>query len=291
MEGSSKMVITNRLSEQGVDLHTHTQASDGIWTPESLIDIAVERGVQVISVTDHDTIQNVKAVETQAKAAGLDFVPGVEVTVDWKNSVYHLLLFSFDADNADLQTMLDDTQLRQWNKRQRMINALLSRGYDLHALEPVAYPGSGLLPVFELSRALVLGGEVADIAQARAVCREVDRDGSITQSVERALAVGLAAGAIPVLAHPGRGGSEICAAPNEVLDEMVEMGLKGVEVYHYTHTPEMEERLVKFAQKNDLAISCGSDSHDDVRKPLPWHPELCRSLLERLDIEDSTLAA
>jgi hypothetical protein len=103
------------------------------------------------------------------------------------------------------------------------------------------------------------------------------------------LAVGREAGAIPVLAHPGRGGSEICAAPNEVLDEMVEMGLEGVEVYHYTHTTEMEERLTKFAHKNDLAISCGSDSHDEKRQPLPWHPELCRSLLERL--EDSDLAA
>jgi predicted metal-dependent phosphoesterase TrpH len=285
------MIITNRLSGQGVDLHTHTQASDGIWTPESLIDIAVERGIQVISVTDHDTTQNVKAVEIQAKAAGLDFVPGVEVTVDWKNSVYHLLLFAFDTDNTALQTMLEDTKRRQWNKRQKMINALLSLGYDLHALEPADYPGSGLLPAFELSRALLRGGEVADLAQARAVCREVDTDGSITQSVERALAVGRAAGAIPVLAHPGRGGSEICAAPNEVLNEMVEMGLEGVEVYHYTHTTEMEERLTKFAQKNDLAISCGSDSHDEKRQPLPWHPELCRSLLERLDLNDSTLAA
>jgi predicted metal-dependent phosphoesterase TrpH len=251
----------------------------------------MERGIQVISVTDHDTTQNVKAVEVQARAAGLDFVPGVEVTVDWKNSVYHLLLFAFDVDNPALQAMLEDTKRRQWNKRQRMINALLSRGYDLNALEPADYPGSGLLPAFELSRALLRGGEVADLAQARAVCREVDTDGSITQSVERALAVGRAAGAIPVLAHPGRGGSEICAAPNEVLDEMVEMGLEGVEVYHYTHTTEMEERLIKFARKNDLAISCGSDSHDEKRQPLPWHPELCQSLLERLDLNENSLAA
>jgi predicted metal-dependent phosphoesterase TrpH len=285
------MAIKTRLSGQGVDLHTHTQASDGLWTPESLIEIAVARNVQVISVTDHDTTQNVKLVEAQARAAGLDFVPGVEVTVDWENSIYHLLLFAFDQENAELQAMLEETQRRQWNKRQTMIDALKSRGYDLHALEQVDYPGSGLLPAFELSRALLSGGEVATLDQARAVCREVDSDGSISQPIERALKVGLAAGAIPVLAHPGRGGSELSAASDEVLEELMEMGLEGVEAYHYSHNPEMEERLVKFAQKRDLAISCGSDSHDEVRQPLPWHPELCRSLLERLNLKDSVAAA
>ena len=193
----------------GVDLHTHTQASDGLWTPESLIETAVERGVQVISVTDHDTVENVKAVEIEATAAGLDFVTGVEVTVDWKKSVYHLLLFGLDPDNAELRAMLDESQQRRWEKRQRMIDALKSQGFTLKGLEPVDYPGSGLLPTFELSRALVSGGEIADLGQARALCRTVDLDGAITQPVERALAIGRAAGAIPVLAHPGRGGSEI----------------------------------------------------------------------------------
>ncbi|MEI6046684.1 MAG: PHP domain-containing protein [Chloroflexota bacterium] len=282
------MAITTKLPKRiGVDLHIHTQASDGQWTPESLIETAVERGVQIISVTDHDTVKNVKAVESKAKAAGLDFITGVEVTVDWKGAVYHLLLFGLDPDNTELLAMLEDTQRRQWNKRQRMIDGLKSKGYNLNALAAVDYPGGGHSPVFELSRALLHGGEVESFSQARALCREVDVDGPITQSVKLALAVGLAAGAIPVLAHPGRGGSEISAAPNEVLEEMVQMGLKGVEVYHYTHTPEMVERLMKFARKHDLLISCGSDSHDEVRGPKAWHPELCRSLLEHLGLEDS----
>ncbi|MEI6046534.1 MAG: PHP domain-containing protein [Chloroflexota bacterium] len=281
------MTNRTRLSGEGwgVDLHTHTRASDGIWTPESLIETAIERGVQVISVTDHDSVENVKAVEIEAAAAGLDFVTGVEVTVDWKKAVYHLLVFGLDIKDANLKAMLEDTQRRRWEKRQKMIEALKSRGFKLNGLVPVEYPGSGLLPAFELSRALINGGEIMDLRQARAICHEVDTYGAVTQPVEQVLKIGRAAGGIPVLAHPGRGGSEISAAPNEVLDEMLEMGLDGVEAYHYTHTTEMEERLVKFAKERDLVISCGSDSHDHVRQPVDWHPDLCRSLLERLDIE------
>jgi 3',5'-nucleoside bisphosphate phosphatase len=284
------MTFLTNLSHQGVDLHTHTRASDGIWSPQSLVETALERKIGILSVSDHDTIQSLKPVQVLARKHGLRFIPGVEVAIELKNSVYHLLLFGFDPEDAALNAMLDDTRHRQWLKKQMMAEVLKKRGYNLPETDKNRYTDS-TSPIYELASDLVSENEELSFAHAWDLCREVEPAFHVAQPAAKAINIGRAAGAIPVLAHPGRSGTEISAASDDTLKALVEIGLEGIEAYYYAHSPAMMEHFLRFAQKHRLVVSCGSDSHDDRRKPLPWNPELCRELLERLNVGSSSVAA
>lgn len=284
------MEIITKTPGAGVDFHMHTLASDGLWTPEKLVETAAAQGLRLMTVSDHDTIANVAAVRTEAEKWGIGFVPGVEVTVNWKNGNYHLLLLNFDPSNPALIAMLEDTHYLMQAKQQQMISDLRKRGYKVDKLDDFRRPDGHFLSI-DIARALVRGGEVPAFDRAFQLCREVGIERTITQPAARAFAVGLQAGAVPVLAHPARSEADISSANTQILQDMVEMGLAGLEIYHYSHKPEDIIRLTAFARENKLAISCGSDSHNETRKPMPWNPELCKSLLERLDRRAPSLAA
>jgi 3',5'-nucleoside bisphosphate phosphatase len=267
----------------GVDFHMHTLASDGLWSPESLVETAAVQGVRILAVSDHDTIKNVGPVQAQAARRGLGFVPGVEVTINWKNNMYHMLVFNFDPHDTALNALLDDTEAQQTAKKQDIIEGLRKRGYNLHRLNDLKRPDGSFLAV-DIARALYRGGEVATFDQALHECRKEGLERICSQPADVALKVGLAAGGIPVLAHPGRYEYGFTVATTEILREMVDMGLAGVEVYHYSHQPADVARYLEFARQNELIISAGSDSHNESRKPTPWNPELTRTLLERLNM-------
>jgi predicted metal-dependent phosphoesterase TrpH len=255
-----------------------------------LVETAATQGVRIITVTDHDTIGNVEPVRLKAQAQGIGFVPGLELTVGWKDSNYHLLMFNFDSSNPHLNALLQDTQYRVLQKKERILNYLYKLGYKLHGLDQVRRPDGDFM-LYDIPRALVCGNEVQNYDHAYSVCMGGGFDEIINQPAELGFEIGNMAGAVMVLAHPGRSDPGISYASDHVLEEFVEMGLSGVEAYHYSHGGDAIERLVRFARKRDLAISCGSDSHNEARKPMPWNPELCRSLLERLDIDISEVAA
>ncbi|NWJ47370.1 MAG: PHP domain-containing protein [Chloroflexi bacterium] len=284
------MQLQTKMPGLGVDFHMHTLASDGLWTPHTLVETAAAQGVRIITVTDHDTIGNVEPVRLKAQAQGIGFVPGLELTVGWKDSNYHLLMFNFDSSNPHLNALLEDTQYRVLQKKERILNYLYKLGYKLHGLDQVRRPDGDFM-IYDIPRALVRGDEVQSYDHAYSVCMGGGFDEIINQPAELGFEIGNMAGAVMVLAHPGRSDPGISYASDHVLDEFVEMGLAGVEAYHYSHGGDAIERLVRFARKRDLAISCGSDSHNEARKPMPWNPELCRSLLERLDIDISEVAA
>jgi len=274
----------NRLAGAGVDFHMHTIASDGAWTPEKLVETAVTQGLKVMTVSDHDTIKSVGPVGELARARGIQFVPGVEITINWRGAMYHLLLFNFAPANAELMALLDDTQRQMISKKDYIIAELKKLGYKLHRLDDFKRPDGDFLAV-DIARALHRGGEVPTFDQALNLCFKFGMAEQVcSQPADKALRVGVAAGGLPVLAHPGRVERGFTVPTDHTLHEFSEAGLGGIEVYHYSHGPAEVARFLKFTSENGLAVSCGSDSHNESRRPNPWNPELCRSLLERLDI-------
>lgn len=267
----------------GVDFHMHTLASDGLWTPEKLIETAADQGLRLLAVSDHDTIKSVRPAQELGAKHGIKVIPGVEITIHWKDAMYHMLVFNFNLDDPGLNDLLADTDLQVSTKKQEMIEALKKRGYKLDKLDQLKN-ADGNYQAIEIARALYHGGEVATFDQAMRLGREVGLDRVCSQSADKAIAVSLAAGGIPVMAHPGREEYGFKVATLEVLREMVEFGLSGVEVYHYSHPPAEVERYRNFALHNGLIISAGSDSHNESRKPTPWDPELVRGMLERLNV-------
>ncbi len=282
-------VIEKELQNQlktpgrGVDFHMHTLASDGMWSPEKLVETAVAQGVRLLAVSDHDTIQSVAPVSALAAQAGLQFVPGVEITICWKDAMYHMLVYNFDPQNAALNSLLEDTQAQLTAKKHEIIEGLHKRGYTLSKLESFKRPDGSFLPT-DIARAMVRGGEVATFEQALTECRKFGLDRICCQAADVALKVAIEAGGVPVMAHPGRQEYGFTVATAETLREMVEFGLAGLEVYHHSHQPADVARYLDFAHQNKLAISAGSDSHGESRKPMPWNPELTRTLLERFDL-------
>jgi hypothetical protein len=284
------MEIVTKTPGMGVDFHMHTLASDGLWTPQSLVETAYAQGVRIMTVSDHDTIANVPAVKAEAEKRGMSFIPGVEITVQWKGKNHHLLMFNFDYNDPNLNALLNDTQARVKGKQQGIIEGLQKQGYKLNKLDELRKADGSMLSI-DIARALFKGGEVPTFDRAIHLCKQFGLDETITQPADKAFEVGLKAGAVPVVAHPARQEYDIYEANLETLSEFIEMGLGGIEVYHYSHKIEDIERLTTFARQNGLAISCGSDSHTEARKPMPWNPELCRSLLERLNQQAPSLAA
>lgn len=272
----------------GVDFHMHTLASDGLWTPEKLVSTAIEQGLKTMTVSDHDTIKNVNAVRTLARQNDIEFVPGVEITINWKKAVYHLLVFNYDETDPAFNAMLHETQQAMETKKQGILQGLQSRGYKLDKLDAVRRENGEYLAI-DIARALHKGREVASFDHAIAVCQEFGLGTICSQSADKAFAISVAAGGVPVLAHPGRAEWGIHTTSLDTLREFMEFGLAGVEVYHYTHTPEDIARYLNFARQNELAISAGSDSHTEARKPTPWNPELTSTLLERLNLRRPVL--
>jgi predicted metal-dependent phosphoesterase TrpH len=262
----------------GIDLHTHTNASDGNWSAQQLIKTVKEQGIQVFSVCDHETTANQKELAQLARQHNLRFVNGVEIAVEHRNKNYHLLLYGFQLENRSLQNMLEQTRQRLQIKKEIMGEALSKRGYYINRIKN----SESTSPVYELATALVETNQRLYFREAWELCRAMEPEMSLAQPVEKALAIARNAGAVTVLAHPGRGGAEITVASDETLEELVELGLDGLEVYYSTHTPAETERLLRFSQKRNLLVSCGSDSHDENRKPYPYNSTLCLALLERL---------
>jgi predicted metal-dependent phosphoesterase TrpH len=273
----------------GVDFHMHTLASDGLWTPETLVETAAAQGLRLLTVTDHDTIKGVAPVGAVAEKRGLHFISGVEVTVGWKGLTHHLLMYNFDPAHPAINTLLADTEKRMWAKKEGIIEKLKKLGYKLDALDHFRRPDGDFLTI-DIVRALVKGDEISTFDRAFNLCLGLGLDEVINQPADKAFAVGRQIGAVMVLAHPGRSDPGISYVPDSALLEFKEMGLDGLEAYHYSHSQHEIERLTQFAKTQGLAVSCGSDSHNESRKPMPWNPELCRSLLERLDLALSMAA-
>ena len=280
-----------KMPGQGVDFHMHTTASDGAWTPETLVENVAQAGIKVMTVSDHDTIGSVQAVQKLAQAHGIQFVPGVEITIKWREAMYHLLVFNFDPENIGLNALLADTQAQMHAKHATIIEGLQKRGYKLNILDSFRRPDGHHLSV-DIPRALVKGGEVASFDRAFSMCLELGLQKVCSQPADLAIKTAIAAGGIPVIAHPGRQEYSFSAATTQVLRELLDVGLMGLEAYHPSHAPETVELYLDFAHKHKMVVSAGNDSHSEARKPTPWNPELVRDLLERfaLDVPQANAA-
>jgi predicted metal-dependent phosphoesterase TrpH len=267
----------------GVDFHMHTVASDGMWLPETLVATAAEAGIKVMTVSDHDTLGSVRAVKKLAEARGIRFIPGVEITIGWKEQIYHMLVFNYDLENKDLQALLADTQAQMDAKQANIIHYLKTRGYKLEGLDSFRRPDGHFLTI-DIGRALVKGGEVRSLEHGLDLCRPAGLDRICFQDADKALSVAVAAGGVPVIAHPGRAEHGFSSASSTVLQELQALGLAGLEAYHPSHSPETIEYYLDFARRHKMLVSAGNDSHTEIRKPTPWNPQLVRGLLERFDV-------
>jgi predicted metal-dependent phosphoesterase TrpH len=246
-----------------IDLHTHTNASDGRCTPEGLVTLAASAGVTVLSVTDHDTVDAAGVAARSCADVGITFVSGIEITAVCDESDVHVLGYFFDPAAAGLRMFLAEQRQRRIDRIVRIIERLKGLGLPLDAnaiLQPVIdRPGKSIgRPA--IARALVDGGHVATTGDAfdtwlsRGRPGFVAREGASPQTVIEQIH---SAGGVASLAHPG------LLKHDDWIDTFAASGLDALEAYHTSHDEAQIGSYRSLASRLGLCVSGGSDYHAD----------------------------
>jgi 3',5'-nucleoside bisphosphate phosphatase len=273
-----------------VDLHLHTFASDGFWTPEALINYLAERSFRVGAICDHDTQRSVVEAIDRGAERGIVILPGVEVTTNWRDRQWHILVYGIRPDRTDnaaqpfldLMRELDEQlQLRAEDARQR----IEASGRPLPSLEEVR-AGRPLWPFHVLSSA-IQEKHVPGLKEAAELV--VELGGTFTADLPLADVVAAAhqAGGICLIAHPGRADAVGIMTEND-LDQMLAEGIAidGLEAHYRSFTDAQTELYRSMAATRGMLVSCGSDSHAPGKPvdPRPWQAIWCAKLLGRLGV-------
>jgi 3',5'-nucleoside bisphosphate phosphatase len=251
------------------DLHTHTTHSDGTTTPAENVALAAAAGLSAIAITDHDTFDGLAEAEDACRARGIELVPGVELSTEWRGAGIHILGYWPDPDHPELAAECHRLRTERERRARVMVERLNALGIPV-SFDRVAAAAAGA-PIGRphVATAIVETGAVAD---DDAAFTELIGEGGPAYEAKHALAPAegvrllRAAGGVPVLAHPGlswrpaEGG-----VPVALVDEMVTAGLMGVEADHVAHLPTVADRWRRIAEQRGLAVTGSSDFHG-VRK-------------------------
>ncbi len=239
-----------------LELHCHTTYSDGTLTPAQLVKAAASAGVRALAITDHDTLSGWEEARITALTYNLEIVPGVELSTVHNYCSLHIL--GFYPDGELLAGPLVDRVQGRWRRSQQMIDNLAAMGYPivLPELAPGIAPGRPHIAV-----ALVKAGYARSPQEAFERWLGDDKPAYVHYekfSIVQGIDLLRSCGGVPVWAHPYlfRGGNV-----EEVLKEMVDAGLMGVEVFHPTHTPTQIQTLKQLCQYYGLLMTGGSDYH------------------------------
>ena len=257
-----------------IDLHMHSTASDGLLAPMALVRAVLDAGVQIFSLTDHDTVDALGEVEAHALAARLRFVPGIEVSAFWKRVEFHFLGYFLDPRDEPLLTFLRTTREARRTRLQAMLSRLWALGIAVDVGEVMALAQDGNVGRPHLARVLVRHGVVANTDEAFDRYLGVDKAAYVPRpdvTVQDAIRVIHEAGGLASLAHPG--------LPNrdDAMPDLVAAGLDALEVYHAKHSPGLVRHYRKMAERLGLLVTGGSDFHgpmgQDPRPGMPCLPE------------------
>ncbi len=247
----------------GYDLHTHSTHSDGTNTIAENVALAIERGLDGIAVTDHDTTAGIAEAFAAAEGTGLEIVPGIEFSAEYQGASLHVLAYWIDPANEPLQAELRRLVDTRERRGEMMIAKLQELGYDISFERVQEIAGGGLIARPHVAEAMVEAGIVPDTKEA--FDRYISDDG-IAYVPKHALdpirSVELIAGAggICVLAHPGMWKGQ-GSVPDELIEDMAAAGMSGLEVDHPDHGDEQRVHYRALAQRLDLVWTGASDCH------------------------------
>jgi predicted metal-dependent phosphoesterase TrpH len=246
-----------------IDLHTHTTASDGRCAPAELVARAAAADVGVLSVTDHDTTAAAAAASSACASAGIEFVPGIEITAVVDARDVHVLGYFIDPDSAPLASFLAEQRRRRLDRVRQMIDRLKTLGIVLDR-EAVLQPGRDDTTRAAgrpwIARALVAGGHVADTKEAFDRFLATGKPAFVARigpSPTDVFARIHESGGIASLAHPGLLGCD------DLIPGFARAGLDAIEAHHGRHAADVTQRYLAMADEYGLAVSGGSDYHGD----------------------------
>lgn len=246
------------MQRKQVDLHIHTTASDGLLTPEEVVEVAAREGLSAVSITDHDTIDGYQAAREKAGQLGIELVPGVELSMAYKGEDYHLLGYLFDCENPEFLKKINSFQEERRKRGEKMVEKLNELGIDLSMETVKDIAGKSSVGRPHLADALVKEEFVHTYEEAFARYLGYHAQAYVPKRFltpqEGIELIHLIRG-VAVLAHPGGGRSQ------QAIHDFLPLGLDGIEAYHYKHDRETTRHLINLAKKLGLIYTGGSDCH------------------------------
>ena len=243
------------------DLHAHTTASDGAMSPVNVVCRAVAQGVNLLAITDHDSVDGIPEALQTAKDVGIQLLPGVEISAGGEREV-HVLGYGVRPDMPELDALLMNMRQERRERAQVMLEKLRTLGMEITP-EELPVSADGCIGRAHIAAALVAKGHVFDIREA--FDRYLSPGGAAfvpRQKVPVSQVIGIMrrGGLVPVLAHVGllRLEQQTLLA---LLDAWQEVGLMGLEVYHPAHLSYLTHQLEGLARERGLIVTGGSDFH------------------------------
>lgn len=251
-----------------IDLHIHSNYSDGVLSPDEIVDAAIELGLSAIAISDHDNVLSYEFAKAHAslrsKEAGnelIQIIPGVEINTLWKDHEVHVLGYCMNLSSKPFQDLLiyqQHARVQQTVKIVEKLNKIANIKVKMEDITSLIMPG-GSIGRPHIARAITTAGGTKNVIEAYTKYINDNAPTYIkrkTVSPHEAVETIYEAGGIPVLAHPGD--SEMIES---LIKDLMNYGLRGIEAYHRKHSPGMVEYYSSVAEKYGLLVTGGSDCH------------------------------
>jgi len=271
------------------DLHMHSSVSDGTLAPAELMQRAADAGVELVALTDHDTIAGLSEARAAAESRGMRFINGVELTADWRGRVVHLVGLNFDTSVAAFETYMQNLMQLRDERAREIARKLHKKGLpeDLYDLAR-DHAGESQIGRPHFAKALIDLGKVSSMQEAfdRYLGQGTPGDVKATwPSFTQAIDLIVSAGGVVVLAHPTKYNFTFTKI-RELMTDLLEAGASGLEVSFPGVTPGHQHELIKLAKQRECYVSAGSDFHSPDQRwtSLGRYPEFTaeRLIIERL---------
>lgn len=248
-----------------IDLHVHTLYSDGVYSPEKVVDTAIDVGLQAISLTDHDNILSYKVAQDYINEKNLvdklEVIQGVEINTLYKNYEVHILGYFMDTDNSDFKNLLKTQQNARVAQTKEIITLLAKKEgirIKYEDIQKQVAPG-GSIGRPHIAKAIANVGGTSNVIEAYA--KYINDSSHVyvprkTVTPYDAVEIIYGAGGIPVIAHP----YDIDIA-EKLIKNLMSCGLRGIEAYHRKHSPACVEYFSSMAEELGLIVTGGSDFH------------------------------
>lgn len=242
------------------DLHIHTNASDGLFSPAEVINMAEEAKLAGISITDHDTVAGLYQAEVYLKEykTGVEFIPGIELNTEYKEEEVHILGYFIDYRQEKLIRRLTEIKAQREERAKQMVEKLQKLGWNVCFQQVKKFAQGDLVGRPHIAMALVEKGYMESIEEAFARLLAQGKPAYVPRykfTPREAVDLVKGAGGIAVLAHPG------LIRDRDVVTEVIKMGIDGMEVFYPQHDEEDIEYFQQLCRSYNLLMTGGSDFH------------------------------
>lgn len=258
--------------EPGIDLHIHSTASDGTFSPAEIVNLANELGIGAISITDHDTVAGCKQVYKNGIPGSTRFISGIEISAASPSffpcpGSFHILGYGINIEDASLNQTLETLQKARTNRNPKIIELLNKMGFAMSFAELLDFAKDSQIGRPHIAGLMKQKGYVESIHEAFDKYLGNNKPAYVDKyriSCEQAVDTIKNSGGIPVLAHPGLLKPVSQIPFDQAVPKLKSIGIQGIEAYYPSHSKEQTQVFLQTAKRFDLLITGGTDFHGAV---------------------------